>query len=137
MLGSDRCCVVQVFVSSVFLGFAFMFGNSVRNLFEAVIFIFIVHPFDTGNALIIDNLLYVVRAHIHTSCGMHTPAPWDDLACNAPLCTKCAFMFLRIILLDTCLWLISTALNMYKTWRSCDVHQLAAWMANATASVDL
>ena len=84
MLGSDRCCVVQVFVSSVFPGFASMFGNSMRNLFEAVIFISIVHPFDTGDALIIDNLLYVVRAHIHTSCGMHTPAPWDDLACNAP-----------------------------------------------------
>ena len=77
-LSRDRSCVLQVFISSVFLGFAFMFGNSVKNLFEAVIFLFVVHPFDTGDALIIDSLLYVVRARIHLDYVMQAPIPWDD-----------------------------------------------------------
>ena len=55
-----------------------MFSNSVKNLFEAVIFLFVVHPFDTGDALIIDSLLYVVRARIHLDYVMQAPAPWDD-----------------------------------------------------------
>lgn len=40
-------------VSSMFLAFVFMFGNSIRQLFESVIFIFIIHPFDVGDAVLI------------------------------------------------------------------------------------
>lgn len=40
-------------VSSMFLAFVFMFGNSIRQLFESVIFIFIMHPFDVGDAVLI------------------------------------------------------------------------------------
>ena len=35
------------------LAFVFMFGNSIRQLFESVIFIFVVHPFDVGDDVII------------------------------------------------------------------------------------
>ena len=31
-------------ISSCLLGFVFVFGNSIRNLYEAVIFLFVVHP---------------------------------------------------------------------------------------------
>ena len=38
--------------SSIVLAFAFIFGNSIRNLYEAVIFLFVVHPFDVGDVLL-------------------------------------------------------------------------------------
>ena len=41
-------------VSSVLLAFAFMFGNSVKVLFESIIFIFIVHSFDIGDNILIN-----------------------------------------------------------------------------------
>lgn len=38
--------------SSIVLAFAFIFGNSIRNMYEAVIFLFVVHPFDVGDVLL-------------------------------------------------------------------------------------
>lgn len=35
------------------LAFAFVFGNSIRNVFESVVFLFVVHPFDVGDALLV------------------------------------------------------------------------------------
>ena len=35
--------------SSMLLAFVFMFGNSIKQLFESVIFIFVIHPFDVGD----------------------------------------------------------------------------------------
>ena len=48
-------------VSSVLLAFAFMFGNSVKVLFESIIFIFIVHSFDIGDNILINGERHVVR----------------------------------------------------------------------------
>ena len=45
---------VWVTFSSFLLAFAFVFGNSIRNIYEAVIFLFIVHPFDVGDALFVN-----------------------------------------------------------------------------------
>ncbi|DBA70546.1 TPA: hypothetical protein ACH3X2_011943 [Trebouxia sp. C0005] len=41
--------------SSVFLAFVFVFGNSLRNMYESVIFLFVMHPYDVGDALFISN----------------------------------------------------------------------------------
>ena len=38
--------------SSIVLAFAFVFGNNIRNIYEAVIFLFVVHPFDVGDVLL-------------------------------------------------------------------------------------
>ncbi|KAK9844135.1 hypothetical protein WJX81_005562 [Elliptochloris bilobata] len=46
---------VWMAVSSCLLGFVFVFGNSIRNLYEAVIFLFVVHPFDVGDVLLLGN----------------------------------------------------------------------------------
>ena len=43
------------------LAFVFMFGNSIKQLFESVIFIFVIHPFDVGDAVLIDNERHAVR----------------------------------------------------------------------------
>jgi small-conductance mechanosensitive channel len=47
--------------SSMLLAFVFMFGNSIKQLFESVIFIFVIHPFDVGDAVLIDNERHAVR----------------------------------------------------------------------------
>ena len=47
--------------SSMLLAFVFMFGNSIKQLFESVIFIFVIHPFDVGDAVLIENERHAVR----------------------------------------------------------------------------
>ncbi|XP_058001933.1 mechanosensitive ion channel protein 10 [Hevea brasiliensis] len=49
-----------LFMSSQLLLVAFMFGNTVKKVFEAVIFVFVVHAFDVGDRCVIDGLQMVV-----------------------------------------------------------------------------
>ncbi|KAK9802607.1 hypothetical protein WJX73_001744 [Symbiochloris irregularis] len=44
-----------VLFSSIFLGFSFIFGNTIKTTFESIIYIFIVHPFDVGDFIIVDS----------------------------------------------------------------------------------
>ncbi|KAL6757038.1 hypothetical protein V8C86DRAFT_3026394 [Haematococcus lacustris] len=44
-----------VTLSSVVLAFVFVFGNSLRAIYESVIFLFVVHPFDVGDVLQLAN----------------------------------------------------------------------------------
>ncbi|XP_021715031.1 mechanosensitive ion channel protein 10-like [Chenopodium quinoa] len=52
---------ILVFISSQLLLVAFMFGNSVKTVFEAIIFVFIMHPFDVGDRCVIDGVQMVVE----------------------------------------------------------------------------
>ena len=64
--------------SSIVLAFAFIFGNNIRNLYEAVIFLFVVHPFDVGDVLLMGadqtwckvgvNLLFWYQGHNLLNC---------------------------------------------------------------------
>lgn len=47
---------VWLLFSSVVLAFAFVFGNSIRQLYEAVIYLFVIHPFDVGDWLLFDGI---------------------------------------------------------------------------------
>ncbi|KAH9669593.1 Mechanosensitive ion channel protein [Citrus sinensis] len=47
-------------VTSQLLLLAFMFGNTARTCFEAIIFVFVTHPFDVGDRCLIDGVLMVV-----------------------------------------------------------------------------
>jgi len=40
--------------SSVTLAFVFVFGNSIRTIYESVIYLFVVHPFDVGDYLLLN-----------------------------------------------------------------------------------
>lgn len=51
-------------MASIIVPVTFMIGNSAKTLFEAVIFLFVNHPFDVGDKVQIDNEHYVVL-HIH------------------------------------------------------------------------
>eukprot|EP00158_Paraphelidium_tribonemae_P005212 Partr_v1_DN27227_c2_g1_i1_m38839 putative Mechanosensitive ion channel len=48
-------------VSSVFVSFAFLFGRSAKNLFEGLIFIYFVHPFDVGDRILVSKENYLVE----------------------------------------------------------------------------
>ena len=45
-----------VMFSSIVLAFAFVFGNSVRTVYESIIYLFVVHPFDVGDKIIVDSV---------------------------------------------------------------------------------
>ncbi|DBA70449.1 TPA: hypothetical protein ACH3X2_011857 [Trebouxia sp. C0005] len=42
--------------SSIVLAFAFVFGNSVKMLYESIIYLFVVHPFDVGDKIIVESV---------------------------------------------------------------------------------
>ena len=55
--------------SSIILAFSFMFSTSISNMYQAVVFLFVVHPFDVGDALMLghsttgnNQLVWVSRA---------------------------------------------------------------------------
>ncbi|EPS67181.1 hypothetical protein M569_07594 [Genlisea aurea] len=52
---------VLVFMSSQLVLAAFMFGNTCKTIFEALIFVFVMHPFDVGDRCVIDGVQMVVE----------------------------------------------------------------------------
>jgi small-conductance mechanosensitive channel len=56
-------------LSSLVLAFSFVFGNSIRTMFENVIFLFVVHPFDIGDTIFFeDNYHKVEEINLHFTC---------------------------------------------------------------------
>ena len=47
---------VLVLLSSQLLLVAFIFGNTCKTVFEAIIFVFVMHPFDVGDRCVIDGV---------------------------------------------------------------------------------
>ncbi|KAI9243860.1 hypothetical protein EDC94DRAFT_572733 [Helicostylum pulchrum] len=45
---------------SAFIAASFIFGNSAKDAFESIIFVFVTHAFDTGDRILIDDLNWVV-----------------------------------------------------------------------------
>ncbi|KAL4649230.1 hypothetical protein ACB092_01G000400 [Castanea dentata] len=52
---------VLVFFSSQLVVAAFMFGNTCKTIFEAIIFVFVMHPFDVGDRCVIDGVQMMVE----------------------------------------------------------------------------
>ncbi|CAO2841979.1 unnamed protein product [Amaranthus hypochondriacus] len=52
---------ILVFISSQLLLAVFMFGNSAKIVVEAIIFVFVMHPFDVGDRCVIDGVQMVVE----------------------------------------------------------------------------
>lgn len=45
-----------VFISSQLLLLAFVFGNSCKTVFESIIFLFVMHPYDVGDRVKVDGV---------------------------------------------------------------------------------
>ena len=57
-------------VGSLLVSFTFVFGNMFKTLFESVVFLFVVHPFDVGDMISIGTTPTdpcTVRVHARTS----------------------------------------------------------------------
>lgn len=52
---------VLLFISSQLLVVVFVFGNTAKAVFEAIIFVFVMHPFDVGDRCVIDGVQMVVE----------------------------------------------------------------------------
>ncbi|PON46343.1 Mechanosensitive ion channel [Parasponia andersonii] len=52
---------VLVFLSSQLVVAAFIFGNTCKTIFEAIVFVFIMHPFDVGDRCVIDGVPLLVE----------------------------------------------------------------------------
>ncbi|GKV12003.1 hypothetical protein SLEP1_g23209 [Rubroshorea leprosula] len=52
---------VLLFISSQLLLVVFMFGNTLKTVFEAIIFVFVVHPFDVNDRCVIDGVQMIVE----------------------------------------------------------------------------
>lgn len=46
--------------TSILVALSFVFGSATRNTFECIIFLFVTHPYDTGDRIIIDGSTYLV-----------------------------------------------------------------------------
>ena len=55
---------VLVFLSSHLVVAAFVFGNTCKTIFEAIIFVFVMHPFDVGDRCVVDGTPVSSKRHI-------------------------------------------------------------------------
>ena len=54
---------IVLFFSSQLVVAAFIFGNTCKTIFEAIIFVFVMHPFDVGDRCIIDGTMVILSSH--------------------------------------------------------------------------
>ncbi|KAI9106628.1 hypothetical protein K1719_022156 [Acacia pycnantha] len=52
---------VLVFISSQLVVASFMYGSTCKHIFEALIFVFVMHPFDVGDRCVVDGVPLLVE----------------------------------------------------------------------------
>jgi len=52
---------IVLFFSSQLVVAAFIFGNTCKTIFEAIIFVFVMHPFDVGDRCTIDGSMVILN----------------------------------------------------------------------------
>ncbi|KAJ1567404.1 hypothetical protein HK096_009978 [Nowakowskiella sp. JEL0078] len=48
-----RLDLILMVTASICVALAFLFGNAAKNLFDSILFVFVVHPYDTGDRVFI------------------------------------------------------------------------------------
>lgn len=59
---------------SAFIAASFIFGNSAKDAFESIIFVFVTHPFDTGDRIFIGSENWVVN-----NVGLSVSTFWNGM----------------------------------------------------------
>ena len=75
-------------LSTFVVGFSFIFGNSAKNIFESMIFIFATHPYDVGDLVCIDQEWMFVKEFGLLSTTFRTTVNQEIVAPNALLATQ-------------------------------------------------
>lgn len=84
---------VWVTFSSIILAFTFVVGSSIRTAYENMMFLFIVHPYDVGDILLIEGESHVVHkiklsnTILEQSSGIRVSYPNSKLA-QIPICNQ-------------------------------------------------
>lgn len=47
--------------SATLLAFTFIFGNAVRNMFEAMLFLFVEHAYDVGDNILLNSEIHRIK----------------------------------------------------------------------------
>ena len=67
-------------ISSGVLGFSFIFGNTLSQQLQTILLIFVVHPFDVGDALLLDGSFVTVEQtslnKARRTCSLARCMPW-------------------------------------------------------------
>ena len=64
----DIVTKVLVFFASQLVLATFMFGSTCKNIFKAVIFMFVMHPFDVGDRCVVDGVEVIYYCQILFHC---------------------------------------------------------------------
>ncbi|EPQ27583.1 uncharacterized protein PFL1_04721 [Pseudozyma flocculosa PF-1] len=75
-------------LSTFVVGFSFVFGNSAKNIFESMIFIFATHPYDVGDLVCIDDEWMFVKEFGLLSTVFRTTTNQEIIAPNALLASS-------------------------------------------------
>ena len=75
-------------LSTFVVGFSFIFGNSAKNIFESMIFIFATHPYDVGDLVCIDDEWMFVKEFGLLSTTFRTTVNQEIISPNALLATQ-------------------------------------------------
>ncbi|KAJ9476069.1 Small-conductance mechanosensitive channel protein [Pseudozyma hubeiensis] len=75
-------------LSTFVVGFSFIFGNSAKNIFESMIFIFATHPYDVGDLVCIDEEWMFVKEFGLLSTTFRTTVNAEIVAPNSLLATQ-------------------------------------------------
>ncbi|KAH7278299.1 hypothetical protein KP509_38G034800 [Ceratopteris richardii] len=80
---------VLLFITSQLLLVGFMFSNTVKQIFEAIIFLFVMHPFDVGDRCIVDGQQLIVEEMKILTTVFLKPDNEKVYYPNSVLATKC------------------------------------------------
>jgi len=70
---------ILVVISSQLLVVVFIFGNACKTVFEALIFVFIMHPFDVGDRCVIDGTQVTSRSPFLVPVSIYFPCSVADM----------------------------------------------------------
>lgn len=70
---------ILVVISSQLLVVVFIFGNACKTVFEALIFVFIMHPFDVGDRCVIDGTQVTSRSPFLVPVSIDFPCSVADI----------------------------------------------------------
>lgn len=84
----DEAVANLVPMSTLIVGFSFVFGNSAKNIFESMIFIFATHPYDVGDLVCIDDNWMFVKEFGLISTTFNTTVNQVVVAPNALLASS-------------------------------------------------
>lgn len=70
---------ILVVISSQLLVVVFIFGNACKTVFEALIFVFIMHPFDVGDRCVIDGTQVTFRSPFLVPVSIDFPCSVADM----------------------------------------------------------